>query len=314
MSAETADILALSLTPGAGRVTTGRVLALCRLLGRAPGELLGQPFERLVRLLPPGCLALARVLAGCTPAHRLRAEALLKTARGAGCRVLHAAHPGWPRSLCGPHAPPLLFVRGNTRLLSQRGAGVAGARKAAPESLAVARACGRFWAGQGAVLISGGCHGVDVAAHEAAVCAGGATTVVLPHGHCAWRVPGWAARALAAGRLLAISEFPPDTGFSAAAAVTRNAGISALSSVLCVAEPRRTGGSIQTARHSLALGRPVFVHGGRLPAGFSGCAPLCGAGGSLDTRALAQAWVRPEAPVQADLFTKNAPAESGGVQ
>ena len=66
-----------------------------------------------------------------------------------------------------------------------------------------------------------------------------------------------------------LAEVHPAAPWQGPAAVARNRIIAALSRVVCVIEPRKTGGSIETARQALAQGKPVFASGhSRLPAGL----------------------------------------------
>ena len=62
------------------------------------------------------------------------------------------------------------------------------------------------------------------------------------------------------GRALLVSQFSPDAPWSTHGALTRNATIAALSRLVCVIEPGRTGGSIRTARHALEQGKTVMAY------------------------------------------------------
>ena len=76
-----------------------------------------------------------------------------------------------------------------------------------------------------------------------------------------------------------LSEFPPDMGWETHAAVTRNATISAMSRLLCVIEPKKTGGSIRTARCALAQGKLVLVYPAQ---GFAAVAQTLARAGALE--------------------------------
>ena len=102
---------------------------------------------------------------------------------------------------------------------------------------------------------------MDSRAHSAALECDGNTTVVLPQGLLSFRDGSELANHVEAGTALLVSQFIPDAPWSAPAAVTRNAIISALCKVVCVIEPKKTGGSIRTAKCALDYGRRVLIHG-----------------------------------------------------
>jgi DNA processing protein len=78
--------------------------------------------------------------------------------------------------------PTILYARGNTSLLREvRTVAFTGTRNPTPGGLARTKAVAQFFAENGVVIVSGGCHGIDTAAHEGALTGGGQTIVVLPH-------------------------------------------------------------------------------------------------------------------------------------
>ena len=97
-------------------------------------------------------------------------------------------------------------------------------------------------------------------------------------------------------------ELVPDAPWTVHAAVTRNATIAALSRVLCVIEPRNTGGSIRTARAALAQGKRVLVYSpdGYAPEpeflAYPGVAEFLDPDGCLDLGALLESWNAPPQP------------------
>jgi DNA processing protein len=137
---------------------------------------------------------------------------------------------------------------------------IVGTRKADEEALDFAYRLARQVALHGVVVVSGGAVGIDRAAHEGALDAGGRTVVVLPVGldnpypsanHDLF------ARAIAAGCLL--TEVPDKTAMQRGRFLRRNRLVAALGqSTLVVQAPARSG-ALSTARHARALGREVFV-------------------------------------------------------
>ena len=293
--------LALLDVPGAGRATAWRVADAAGRLGVAPAGLVEAAVADL----------LAQGVDGNAAAHvaaargRLReAEATVRRAREAGAEPVpwgDARYPDALRACLGAAAPPLLFLRGALELISRPGAAIVGGRTPEPEAARCARDCAAALVEAGAVIVSGGAKGIDTAAHEGALAAGGTTVVVLPAGILNLEASPPLRTALDTGRVLAVSEFPPRAPWATPHAVTRNGTISALSRLLCLLAPRRQGGSVATARWSLASGKPVgyaFAESARSLTEPSPLAfPLLGAGGILDRDALLDAWHgAPDAP------------------
>jgi DNA processing protein len=110
-----------------------------------------------------------------------------------------------------------------------------------------------------AVVVSGFAVGIDQAAHQAAVDAGGRTVLVLCHGFDAFRPAPWLAAAEREGRALVLSQFAPGQAFSRGAAMARNRVVAALAHSVVMIESRRRGGAMETVRMARELLRPVFT-------------------------------------------------------
>ena len=287
-------LLALQETEGVGRAAVWRALAFAERSRQSLAALVHASPETLLRAGVPSDdvkgLTVAR-------AHWLAAEAALAVLRQrGGLAVPHGASPYPPRlrAALGNAAPPLLYLHGETTLLAQPGACIVGGRQPGADATELAGDCAIALVRLGAVVVSGGAKGIDARAHEAALAAGGATIVVLPQGLLGYRPTPALAAGLAAGRVLLISEFSPRAAWSTPAAVTRNATISALGGLLCLVAPRRQGGSVATARWSLAAGKPVghaFADcAATLLRGAPRAFPLVTPSDSLDAAALEEAW------------------------
>ena len=256
-----ADILALLMTPGVGSVTVHRIRALAQAIEEPVGALLGLQEAALQRCLPPGASREARALARCSPLIRARAGRLLQETLHAGCIAIRRGEPLYPASLAhagGGAAPQILFLKGNITLMQREAAGVVGTRTPSEAGLLAARHCAAFFAARGLPVVSGAAPGVDTAAHLAALEHRGTSIAVLPQGMLTYSPCREIEAGLSANRVLLLSEFEPSSPWQRHAAIARNATISALSKILCVIEPQKEGGSIQTARHSLCGGKPVF--------------------------------------------------------
>lgn len=275
MNTEAIAALALLLSPGAGNVTVNRALAAAAQTGYSLYELIEMPDSAEInfgaRTGVRGRLdvlssdwgneayAIGRCDADCLE----KAAYLVKSAEDAGAQALPITGTDYPPSLLGAlgnTAPPILFVAGNLALLDTSSAGIVGARSASEQGLDLARDCAAAFASEGIPVVSGGAKGVDSAAHAAALADGGSTVVVLPQGFLTYQGRKELMWALDDGHAAIVSEFAPNTPWSPRTAVTRNATISALVRLLCVIEPKKTGGSIRTAQCALDLDKRVLVH------------------------------------------------------
>jgi DNA processing protein len=204
--------------------------------------------------LPEGVrgAALARPweAAAVQPLPRAKGEQVLAAlARGGVCAV-PIASPSYPERLRRLRdAPVLLLVRGTPALLLVRAVAIVGPRAPTEYGRALARRFAFELARAGLAIVSGLARGVDAAAHEGALEAGGATLAfqacgpeqVYPAAH-----RGLAERIARQGAVL--TEFPPGTPPLAPYFPLRNRLISALAEAVIVIEARERSGSLVTAR------------------------------------------------------------------
>ncbi|CAA9430895.1 Rossmann fold nucleotide-binding protein Smf possibly involved in DNA uptake [uncultured Rubrobacteraceae bacterium] len=186
-----------------------------------------------------------------------------------GIRVVTFADEGYPSALAEiPDPPPALFVDGEV----PRGLTVAlvGSRKALATGIEAARTLGRALGERGVCVASGLALGIDAAAHEGAVEAGGPTIGVLG---CGIDIVYPRSNRLLFGRVKSgggiISEYylgeaPLQWRFPA-----RNRIIAGLSDVVVVVEAPEKSGALITARHALEAGRDVWAVPG--PFAFAEC-------------------------------------------
>lgn len=156
--------------------------------------------------------------------------------------------------------PPVLAVCGDASLLGRRAVAIVGARAASAYGRAVARRLAADLAAAGLVIVSGLARGIDAAAHEGALEAGGKTVAVLACGPEQVYPPehrALAGRIAASGAL--VSELPPGTPPRAAHFPLRNRLISGLAEALVVVEARLRSGSLHTVRHALDQGIDVLA-------------------------------------------------------
>lgn len=211
-----------------------------------------------------------RMLPGLLGAHRNRdevlaawraldARAVVDTASARGTTVLAYCDPAYPARLREiPDPPPALFVRG--RLDNTPAVAVVGSRRATPYGRAAAGRLARDLSLAGLVVVSGLARGIDAAAHQAALDAGGATIAVLGCGPDVVypREHRRLAEAIVAGGAL-VSEFTPGTPPLPGHFPRRNRLISGLAVGVVVVEGAEDSGALVTADYALDQGREVFA-------------------------------------------------------
>jgi DNA processing protein len=199
-------------------------------------------------------------------------------------QLLPLSDPRFPPALGEvPDPPAFLFAAGDCSLLRRPCVAVVGSRRATPSSIAVARAIAGDLARADVVVVSGMARGIDGAAHEAALAAGGRTIAVLGSG-LARPYPavhrGLFGRIVADG--LAVSEHPPLTEPHPQHFPQRNRIISGLSLAVVVVEAAERSGSLGTAQQALEQGREVMVVPGAVAGGrFAGSHRLLRDGAAL---------------------------------
>lgn len=156
--------------------------------------------------------------------------------------------------------PPLLFVKGNPQLLGMPQIAMVGSRNPSIVGLSVAAEFAGAIAEAGYVVTSGMALGIDAAAHQGVLDAGGYTIAVAGTGLD--RVYPARHKALAgeiAGKGALVSEFPLGTNAKAGHFPRRNRIISGLCQGLLVVEAAAQSGSLITARLALDQNREVFA-------------------------------------------------------
>jgi predicted Rossmann fold nucleotide-binding protein DprA/Smf involved in DNA uptake len=119
-------------------------------------------------------------------------------------------------------APPLLFGAGDVERLSGGGLAVVGSRNVDAEGVAFARQVAERCARDGMPVVSGGARGVDAAAVEGALLAGGVGVAVLADRLDRAATSGQLKAAIREGRLTLATPYDPESGFSTGKAMGRN--------------------------------------------------------------------------------------------
>lgn len=145
--------------------------------------------------------------------------------------VVSRADSAYPASLkrkLREQSPPLLYGCGSPALLHKGGLAVVGSRNAGERALACARHFGRLAGEAGRTVISGGARGIDRAAMDAALEAGGPVVGVLADNLEKAVLNQEHREPLKEGRLTLVSPFDPSVAFKSWNAMARNKLIYAL--------------------------------------------------------------------------------------
>ena len=164
------------------------------------------------------------------------------------------------------HPVELLYYQGWWDLVNSRCVAVVGAREASPEGIARSRKLVRALVADDFTIVSGLATGIDTAAHETALAAGGRTIAVIgtPLSHNYPRENAELQRRLA-DEYLVISQVPvsryerQDWRRNRAFFPERNITMSALTVATIIIEAGETSGTLYQARAALAQGRKLFI-------------------------------------------------------
>jgi len=196
-------------------------------------------------------------------------------------KITHRLYPAALQEIYDP--PPLLFIRGNSHVLSYPQLAIVGSRN--PSALGSKTAFDFSFAlsQYGFAITSGLALGIDATAHQGALSAAGFTIAVAGTGLD--RVYPSSNRDLAleivnTGAM--VSEFPPGTMAKGSNFPRRNRIISGLCQGLLVVEAAQKSGSLITARMALEQNREVFAIPGSIYSPLSrGCNAMIKEGAKL---------------------------------
>jgi DNA processing protein len=158
--------------------------------------------------------------------------------------------------------PPFLFVRGSLRDEDSRAIAVVGTRKASTEGIREADQLARGLVEHGVTVVSGLALGIDTAAHQGALDAGGRTVAVIGNGISAPIYPhqnrALAERIVQSGGAV-VSQFLPDAPPRPENFRLRNRTMSGLALGTTVVEASGKSGARMQARIALEHGKRVFL-------------------------------------------------------
>jgi DNA processing protein len=173
--------------------------------------------------------------------------------------------PGYPALLAAVSSPPTLWLRGRLVADDALAVAIVGARRATAYGLHVAEQIAGDLAARGVTIVSRFARGIDTAAHEGALAAGGRTIAVLGSGIDVVYPPenlALAGRIERSGAL--VSQFPPGMPPRAGHFPARNRTLAGLALGVLVVEAAERSGALITAGFAGDLGREVFAIPGRI--------------------------------------------------
>ncbi len=191
--------------------------------------------------------------------------------------LLTPTHELWPEGIndLGFHAPHVLWVRGTPQLLATLSTSIAlvGARASTGYGEHVTMEAAAGLVDRGVTVVSGAAYGIDGMAHRSALASGGTTIAFLAGGVDRFYPSGHDAllhRIVASGAV--VSELPCGSSPTKWRFLQRNRLIAAASAATVVIEAGWRSGSLNTAGHASALGRPLGVVPGPVTSASSaGC-------------------------------------------
>lgn len=253
------DALQLTLVPGIG----SRMYQLLVDRFGSPGAVLEASIAQLREVSGIGPKLAMTIVAEGTPA---AARAEWERCRAAGARLLLRGGDDYPPPLDRiPDPPGVLYCRGDWRPADELAIGIVGSRHCTPYGRQQAERLAGGLARAGITVVSGLARGIDGAAHQGALDAGGRTLAVCATGLGTIYPPEHAELAIDithSGALL--SESPMLQAPIAGLFPQRNRIISGLSLGVIVVEAPRSSGALHTARHAMEQNREVFAVPGRI--------------------------------------------------
>jgi DNA processing protein len=259
------DLLALQLVPGLGPRRTAALLAHFGTASRASRASAAE-----LQAVP----SIGAKLADDIAQHLADADVDGEVARmqKAGASLLVLGRPGFPAGVASINDPPhLLYLRGTLTDADASAVAVVGSRHCTGYGKRMTMKIAGDLARAGVTVVSGLARGIDGAAHQGALEAGGRTLAVLAGGLNRLYPPehaGLADAVVNAGGLL--TEASMDQEPMAPLFPARNRIISALSKVVVIVEAPEKSGALITASHAAEQGRTVLAVPGPADAATSG--------------------------------------------
>ena len=181
-------------------------------------------------------------------------------------QVLERDHPRFPKSVLLVEKPPQrLYAIGDLGMLEGRRVGIVGSRHPSAYGIRVTYEAARAAARAGLVVVSGLARGLDARAHRGALDAGGKTIAVLGGGvDVCYPLGNRDLYDEVREKGLLVSEFEPGVRPLKHFFPRRNRIIAGLVEYLLVVEGKVAGGTSNTAKWMLDLGKHILAVPGRI--------------------------------------------------
>jgi len=271
--------LVLNALPNIGPITMNRLLTE---LGGDPRAIFTAGARRLegVRGVGP---AIARTIEEWQARFDLAREE--KRLAETGAAFVTVRDDDYPKLLRQIHDPPIGLYRRGGYAFGEPCVAVVGSRRPTLYGQTVARKLGTELAERGLGVVSGLARGIDTAAHEGALSAGGHTVAVLGNGLDIIYPPENLDLYRRIGETGAVlSEFPFGRRADRQSFAMRNRIVSGICDAVVVVESDVDGGAMITARFAGEHGRLIFAVPGRIDQATSrGCHQLIRDGATLFT-------------------------------
>ncbi len=158
------------------------------------------------------------------------------------------------------HAPAVIYVKGNKKILLENSIAIVGSRNASEKSLQFTDNIAKLASKEYKVIVSGFAKGVDKQALDSAMNYNGQSIIVLPQGIMTFG-SGFKNyyKQIVAGDVLVFSTFFPKAPWKAELAMARNPIIYGLASEIYVAESSDKGGTWSGVADGLRKNRKIYV-------------------------------------------------------
>ncbi|MDX2008739.1 MAG: DNA-processing protein DprA [Myxococcaceae bacterium] len=197
------------------------------------------------------------------PSLLARAEAVERALRLHRQRVCLEGDPEYPAGLAGlPSAPAALFFKGPGAVEPGRGrVAIVGTRTTSAEWLTWTRDLSAACAREGLVVVSGGAEGIDTAAHQGALKAGGVTWAFAGSGLDQLDAPPRAVLSVLNERSTMFTAAPPGGRAKEGTFIQRNRFISGAAQAVLVVRGKANSGARHTARFAVEQKRALLAVG-----------------------------------------------------
>lgn len=181
-----------------------------------------------------------------------------------GFEIIPITSPEYSKTLKGnlkvAHAPAVLYVKGNKKILEENSMAIVGSRDASEAALKFTDNMAKRASKEFKVVVSGFAKGVDKQALDSAIHYKGQSIVVLPQGIMTFG-SGFKNyyKQIIDGDVLVLSTFFPKAPWRAELAMARNPIIYGLADEIYVAESAEKGGTWSGVVDGLRKGRKIFV-------------------------------------------------------